>query len=44
MMMIAPYEQEQTAGRPGGAQGGVQQFQQEKDSHGKGCCGGCVAM
>ncbi|KAK9897761.1 small G-protein Ras1 [Cystobasidium minutum MCA 4210] len=40
---IRKFNKEQTAGRPG-APGQVQQFQQEKDTHGKGCCSGCVAM
>jgi len=40
---IRKFNKEQTAGRPGGP-AGVQQFQQEKDTHGKGCCSGCVAM
>jgi len=29
---------------PGGAGGGVQQFQHDAGQHDKGCCGGCVAM
>jgi len=43
---IRKYNREQTAGRPGGPPTGnsVQQFQAEKDSHGGGCCNGCVAM
>jgi len=42
---IRKYNREQTSGRPGApAQGGVPQFQQEKDSHGGGCCSSCVIL